>query len=155
MNATIWKRSWILLIKSFVNIVPVSGVDFINFLWAAFMFAQIQRAQKGTDDLTVFFTLLGSARVKAVCKMLVKSNPWWCMRKKLYALFKFVSLCMKERKRERECVWVGVFVFWPSRWCYFFVSSLIKIFLKSFNIFMGRKCFTDLGKLNFLKLVRL
>ncbi len=34
--------------------------------------AQIPKAQKVTDILTVFFVLLGSARIKAACKILVK-----------------------------------------------------------------------------------
>ncbi len=33
------------------------------------------RKRKKTDDLTVLFTLLGSARVKAVCRTLVKLTP--------------------------------------------------------------------------------
>ncbi len=36
---------------------------------------QIQRAQKDTDDLTVFFTNLGSVCVKAVHKTLAKLTP--------------------------------------------------------------------------------
>jgi len=32
---------------------------------------QIQKAQKNTDDVTVFFALLGSAHLKVACKMLV------------------------------------------------------------------------------------
>ncbi len=35
---------------------------------------QIPHAQKDTDDLTVFYVLSGSARVKAAHKMLVKLN---------------------------------------------------------------------------------
>ncbi len=35
---------------------------------------QIPKTQKKTDDLTVFFSLLGSALVKAMCKILVKST---------------------------------------------------------------------------------
>jgi hypothetical protein len=35
----------------------------------------IPKAQKDTDDLTVFFTLMGSTSVKAVRKMLVKLTP--------------------------------------------------------------------------------
>jgi len=37
--------------------------------------AQIPKAQKDTDDLTVIFLLLGSQRIKSVRKMLVKSTP--------------------------------------------------------------------------------
>jgi len=50
------------------------GVNFINVLWAAFMPSDPESAKK-TDNFTVFFALLGSAHVKAVCKLLVKSNP--------------------------------------------------------------------------------
>jgi len=35
---------------------------------------QIPKAQKDTDDLTVFFTLSGSTSVKAECKTLMKST---------------------------------------------------------------------------------
>jgi len=37
--------------------------------------AQIPKAQKKTDSMTVFFALLESAHIKAVRKMLVKSTP--------------------------------------------------------------------------------
>jgi len=36
---------------------------------------QIPKTQKDTDDLTVFFSLLGSALVRTAHKMLVKSTP--------------------------------------------------------------------------------
>jgi len=36
---------------------------------------QIPKALKDTAELTVFFTLLGSTSLKAVCKMLVKLTP--------------------------------------------------------------------------------
>ncbi len=38
----------------------------------------VHRSQnrKKTDDLTVFFTLLGSARAKAAQKLLMKLTPW-------------------------------------------------------------------------------
>jgi len=37
--------------------------------------AQISKAQKDTDGLTIFFVLLGSAHVKASQKMLKKLTP--------------------------------------------------------------------------------
>jgi len=37
---------------------------------------QIPKAQKDTDDLTVFFTLLGSASVKSACKHVGEIDPW-------------------------------------------------------------------------------
>jgi len=51
-----------------------SGVNFINVLRAAFTRAD-NRSVKNTDDLTVFFTLLGSARTKAARKTLMKLTP--------------------------------------------------------------------------------
>ncbi len=36
---------------------------------------QIPKAQKDTDELTVFFMLSGSARTKTACKTLMKSTP--------------------------------------------------------------------------------
>ncbi len=50
-----------------------TGVDFTNILLAAFIRADT-KAQK-TDDLTVFFALLGSEQVKYVYKTLVKLTP--------------------------------------------------------------------------------
>ncbi len=48
-----------------------SGVNFTNVLQAAFMLIDPESIKK-IDNLTVFFTLLGSARVKAVRRMLMK-----------------------------------------------------------------------------------
>jgi hypothetical protein len=45
-----------------------------HFIYVQFFQAQIAKVQKKTDDLTVFFALLGSVHVKAACKMLVKST---------------------------------------------------------------------------------
>ncbi len=50
------------------------GVNFINVLLAAFA-PQIPKVQKKTDNLTVFFTLLGSTCIKAVCRTLMKLTP--------------------------------------------------------------------------------
>jgi len=50
------------------------GVYFINILRAAFTNTDPENAKK-TDNFTVFFALLGSTRVKALCKMLVKLTP--------------------------------------------------------------------------------
>jgi len=43
--------------------------------YANLLNAKVPKAQKDTDDLTVIFALLGSARVKALHKMLVKLTP--------------------------------------------------------------------------------
>jgi len=48
-----------------------AGVNFTNILHAAFMLVDPERVKK-IDNLTVFFTLLGSSRVKAVPRMLMK-----------------------------------------------------------------------------------
>ena len=50
------------------------GVNFINILRAAFMHADPESAKK-LLDLTVFLGLMGSASVKAACRMLMKLNP--------------------------------------------------------------------------------
>ncbi len=50
------------------------GFNFINNLQAAFMRADPESAKK-TDNLTVFFMLLGSACIKAARKMFVKLTP--------------------------------------------------------------------------------
>jgi len=49
-------------------------VDFINILRAAFTCPDLN-STNNTVKQSVFFALLGSARVKAVHKMLVKSTP--------------------------------------------------------------------------------
>jgi len=50
------------------------GVNFINILQAAFWHLDPKNAKK-TDNLTGFFTLLGSASVKAACRKLMKLTP--------------------------------------------------------------------------------
>ncbi len=47
-----------------INVQP--GVNFTNILHTAFTCADLKSAKK-TDDLTVFFALLGSVCLKAVC----------------------------------------------------------------------------------------
>ncbi len=51
-----------------------AGVNFINVLPAAFRLADPESA-KQIDNLTVFFALSGSARVKAARRTLMKLNP--------------------------------------------------------------------------------
>ena len=51
-----------------------SGINFINIVWAAFTHADPKGAIK-LLNLTVFFVLLGSACVKAACRMSVKFTP--------------------------------------------------------------------------------
>ena len=51
-----------------------SGVNFTNILLEAFKLVDPESVKK-IDNLTVFFTLLGSASVKAVCKTLKKLSP--------------------------------------------------------------------------------
>jgi len=58
-----------------VILFSLSGVNFTNILHAAFAHADPKSAKKKIDDLTVFFVLLGSAPVKALHKILVKSTP--------------------------------------------------------------------------------
>jgi len=69
--------------RIFYVVVVVAGVvasfSFLGLisptcLLEAFMCTDPKSAKK-IDDLTVFFVLLGSSRVKAVCKMLVKLTP--------------------------------------------------------------------------------
>ena len=50
------------------------GVNFTNILCAAFTRKDTKSAKKQLE-LTVFFVLLGSAHVKAGCRMLVKLTP--------------------------------------------------------------------------------
>jgi len=58
-------------------------VNFTNILLEAFTWADPKSAER-TGDLTVFFTILGSVRVKAARKMLVKSTPTLSLSLSLY-----------------------------------------------------------------------
>jgi len=68
------------------------GLIFINVLRTAFTLADPKSVKK-IDHLTVFFTFLWSASVKAVCRMLIKlslkvlvdvSTPVWALDSNLY-----------------------------------------------------------------------
>jgi len=50
------------------------GFNFINILRAAFAHSDPESAEK-TDNLTVFFVLLGSAHIKAAHKTFIKLTP--------------------------------------------------------------------------------
>jgi len=63
------------------------GVNFINVLWAAFGRAYPGSVKK-TDNLIVFFALLGSARVKTACKTLMNQPQ---VAEKCFAHFKSVQ----------------------------------------------------------------
>ncbi len=74
-----WRHLWTTLLtfsdvcKPFVP-KERSGANFIKVLWAAFICADLKNA-KNKDKFYVFFALLGSGRVKAVHKMLMKLTP--------------------------------------------------------------------------------
>ncbi len=55
---------------NFENLASISSTFYIQLLHL-----QILKALKYTDDLTIFFTLLGSTSVKAALKTLVKLTP--------------------------------------------------------------------------------
>jgi len=69
-------------------------LNFINVLRTAFAPADPESV-KNTDDLTVFFTLLGSTGVKAVCKSLVKLTPSIYNREDKERAFKLCLLFQK------------------------------------------------------------
>jgi len=50
-------------------------VNFTNILQVAFACADPESAKKKTENVTVFFALLGSAPLKAAHKMLMKLTP--------------------------------------------------------------------------------
>jgi len=52
------------------------GLNFFNVLRTAFMLVDPKSVKK-IDNLTVFFTLLGSTSVKAACRTLMKLTPDW------------------------------------------------------------------------------
>ena len=61
-----------------VKLTP--GVNFINVFKRSFYTRRFQKRKK-LLELIIFFALLGSARVKVACKMLVKLTPWQQVRK--------------------------------------------------------------------------
>jgi len=62
------------MLNSIETVDLISGVDFTNIVHAAFMLTDPKSAKK-TNSLTVFFALLGSARIKTYRKMLEKLTP--------------------------------------------------------------------------------
>ncbi len=64
-------------LSQFDTLAPTAaagGVNFINVLHTAFTLVDPKSVKK-IDNLTVFFTLLGSASVKAVRRTLMKLSP--------------------------------------------------------------------------------
>ncbi len=61
--------------------------------YAQLLSAQIPNSAKKTDGLIVFFALLGSLYVKAVCKMLLKSTPGLNFTNILQAAFLYTKVC--------------------------------------------------------------
>ena len=76
--------------KTIYHVFPTSGVDFINVFTRSF-YARRSPKRKKVFELTVFFALLGSARVKAARKMLAKLTPDVYLLKKNRAFFCLIS----------------------------------------------------------------
>jgi len=51
------------------------GVDFTN-IYKQLLCVKIKKAQEDTDDLTFYFVLLGSLRIKAAPKHVGEINHW-------------------------------------------------------------------------------
>ena len=81
------------LIVSCILNEPRPGVNFVNVLQAAFTHADLKSIKK-TDNLKSFFTLSGSAWLKAACRTLMKSTPgqFSCARR-------------RERQRRLKILW--------------------------------------------------
>jgi len=62
--------------------LPLPSVNFINVLRAAFVQADPKSVKK-TDNLTVFYTLLGSEHSKAAHRTLMKLTPNFCLQANL------------------------------------------------------------------------
>jgi len=67
------------------------GVNFTNILHAAFRLVDLENVKK-IDNLTVFFTLLGSACVKAVRRTFMKFSLGVNIISILHAAFRLVDL---------------------------------------------------------------
>jgi hypothetical protein len=52
------------------------GVDFTNIFMRRF-YARSSQKLKSQSSHQYLFTLLGSGRVKAICRTLMKLSPWW------------------------------------------------------------------------------
>jgi len=61
------------------------GVDFTNIFTPSFWTHGAQKRKK-TNDLTAFLTLLGSARVKAVHRTLMKLSQGWTTLVLIYSM---------------------------------------------------------------------
>ncbi len=72
-------------------------VNFINILQAAFTHEDSKNAKK-TVKLSVFFTLLGSARTKAARRMLMKLTPGWVKENGNARAYMSQNKCRKEMK---------------------------------------------------------
>jgi len=57
---------------TFLSLISIINVDFINVLRVAFAHTDPESAKK-TDTLSVFFALLGSTGIKAACRTLMIS----------------------------------------------------------------------------------
>ena len=69
--------------------------------WQIFMYTKLKYEGQNIKEILNF-------AYEKFCEY--RPRLWWCMRKKLYALLKFVSLCAWERERNREWVYLGVCV---------------------------------------------
>ena len=76
------KKGWETLIYP-VNPFALQRVNFTNILQASFTHLDPKSAKK-TVKLSSFFALWGSARVKAVCKTLVKLTTDFCFTSSLF-----------------------------------------------------------------------
>jgi hypothetical protein len=80
-------NTWFLAQKNDLNArlcvgLEQAGVNFTNILHKAFKQQRSQK-HKNTVKPSVFYVLLGSARLKAACRTLIKSTPDLVHRRKL------------------------------------------------------------------------
>jgi len=84
------------------------GVNFINFLWAAFTGADHTSAKK-TVKFSVSFALLGSGCTKPICKMMLKLTP--VVSNPSFEHNHFSSYCYRRKGEVRRSVFL-YFHFW-------------------------------------------
>ncbi len=107
------------MFQRFSTFLTRSGVNFTNIFMLSF-YACRSRKRKKTDELTVFFTLLGSASIKAVRRTLMKSTPGVTLKNSSYCDAKTITsfietlwpLCPHYSVKQTCHSWLPFGLFW-------------------------------------------
>ncbi len=112
--------------------------NFVNVLCAAFT-CRNPKSTKETVELSVFFALLGSGRLKAFCKMLMKLTPCLTLRRcchlicsVLKMMILFVSMSIWIRKIKVLKVNINIFYHRKSKGIFTGLMEMNKALMKQF-----------------------